>query len=64
MSFGYKLITIEPLEVKVFMMTETSDSMSDADFWGSKKVEKTFKMVFLKKLLYLIQMCLMIRNNF
>ena len=48
MSFGYKLITIAPLEVKVFTMTETSDSMSDADFWGSKKVEKNLNFFFQK----------------
>ena len=36
MRLGYKLTTIAPLEVKVFMK-ETSDSLSDADFWWSTK---------------------------
>ena len=31
------------------MMTETSDSMSDADFWGVKKSWKILKMFFPKK---------------
>ena len=51
MSFGYKLTTIAPFEVKVFV-TETSDSSSDADFWGSKKVEKILKFFSLKTLMF------------
>ena len=46
MSFGYILTTIAPFEEKVFM-TETSDSLSDADFWESKTVENVLNF-FLK----------------
>ena len=45
MRFGYKLTTIEPLEVKLFMKV-TSDSLSNADFWGSRKLK-----IFWKSLL-------------
>ena len=37
------MTTIALFEVKVFM-AETSHSLSDADFWGSKKVEKIFSL--------------------